>query len=282
MLARKSSAGGAASGTLVRLRHDRATFLTGALLVATAALSWMVLILQGRTGPQLGMGGGMNGDMAMSAGPGLFSPLGVAAYLAAWGVMMAAMMLPSATPLIALYATIRRGSPPGQGGIPAVVFALVYLAVWVAAGIPVYAASVAVATAVEVSPLTDRLVPYGAALTLLVAGVYQFTPLKSRCLSVCQSPFGFLMGHWRAGTRGTLRMALEHALYCLGCCVGLMAVLVAAGAMALVWALLIATVVFAEKVLPRGEWTARVAGAALVFLGLLVVAEPGLAAALRM
>jgi predicted metal-binding membrane protein len=76
-------------------------------------------------------------------------------------------------------------------------------------------------------------------------------------------------------------MALDHSLYCLGCCVGLMIVLVAAGAMSLPWALLIAAVVFAEKVLPRGEWTARAAGAALALLGVLVIAEPGLAVALR-
>jgi predicted metal-binding membrane protein len=220
--------------------------------------------------------------MAMPAGPGLVSPLGIAAYLAAWGVMMSAMMLPSAMPLIALYATIRRRSPPGHVDIPAALFALVYLAVWLAAGIPVYAANVAVAAATQAFPLADRLVPEGVALTLLVAGAFQFTPLKSRCLSVCRSPLGFLMGHWRAGIRGTLGMAIEHSLFCLGCCAGLMVVLVAAGAMALPWALLIAAVIFAEKVLPRGEWTARAAGAALVVLGLLVAAQPGLAGALRM
>jgi predicted metal-binding membrane protein len=89
------------------------------------------------------------------------------------------------------------------------------------------------------------------------------------------------MGHWRPGAMGTLRMALDNSLYCIGCCAGLMVVLVAAGAMSLPWALLIAAVVFAEKVLPRGEWTARAAGGTLVLLSGLVVLEPGLAAALR-
>jgi len=99
---------------------------------------------------------------------------------------------------------------------------------------------VAVAAATGASSTIARLLPYGVALALLAAGIYQFTPLKSRCLTVCQSPLGFLMGHWRPGAVGTLRMALDHSLYCLGCCAGLMVVLVAAGAMSLPWALLIA------------------------------------------
>jgi predicted metal-binding membrane protein len=224
------------------------------------------------------MNGAMDQEMGASA---LLSPLGAASYLAAWGVMMAAMMLPSATPLISLYAAIQRRSPPDRRGIPAVLFALVYLLMWLLAGVPVYAASVAVAAAAGASSTVARFLPYGVALTLLAAGVYQFTPLKSRCLRVCQSPLGFLMGHWRPGALGTLRMAFAHSLYCLGCCAGLMVVLVAAGAMSLPWALLIAAIVFAEKALPRGEWTAWVAGTALVLLSVFVLAEPALAAALR-
>jgi predicted metal-binding membrane protein len=89
------------------------------------------------------------------------------------------------------------------------------------------------------------------------------------------------MGHWRSGYLGTLKMALEHAAYCVGCCWGLMVVLMAAGAMALHWVLLIAALVFVEKVLPHGEWTARIVGGALLLLGLLVAAQPGLASVLR-
>jgi predicted metal-binding membrane protein len=283
MLARKPSTAGTGSGASAR--YDRAALVTGALLITGAALSWIVLIRQGSMGSMgvsPSMSGAMDGGMGQgTAVPALFSPLGAAAFLAAWGVMMAAMMLPSATPLISLYAGIQRRSPPDRRGIPAVLFALVYVIAWLLAGIPVYAASVAIAAAAGASATVARLVPYGVALTLLAAGIYQFTPLKSRCLTVCQSPLGFLMGHWRPGTMGTLRLALANSLYCLGCCAGLMVVLVAAGAMSLPWALLIAAVVFAEKVLPLGTWAARVTGAALVLLGVLVVAEPGLAAVLR-
>ena len=197
MFARKPSSAGAASGAPVR--YDRAALLTGALLIAVATVSWVVLIRQGNMGSmdaQSGMNGTMDGSMDQGMGVStLLSPLGAAAFLAAWGVMMAAMMLPSATPFISLYSAIQRRSPPERRGIPAVLFALVYLLMWLLAGVPVYIASVALAAAAEASPTVASLLPYGVALTLLAAGIYQFTPLKSRCLTVCQSPLGFLMGH---------------------------------------------------------------------------------------
>jgi predicted metal-binding membrane protein len=209
-------------------------------------------------------------------------PVDATAYLVAWGVMMAAMMLPSATPMITLYGAISRNfSDTGQKGVSTVLFALVYMAVWLAFGLPVYLASRLVAWAAAMHPAVMGFWPYALAVVLLAAGVYQFSPLKQACLRVCQSPLGFLMGHWRNGYPGTLKMAWEHAAYCVGCCSGLMVVLVAAGAMALHWVLLIAVVVSAEKLLPHGKWTARIAGGVLILLALLVVARPDLASLLR-
>jgi predicted metal-binding membrane protein len=199
------------------------------------------------------------------------------AYVVAWGVMMAAMMLPSAVPMIALYGAMRRSfSQTGQKGLSAAAFTLVYLVVWTGFGIPIYVASVIVDRATTSSSTLASLAPYGVAFVLAAAGVYQLTPLKRVCLSVCQSPLGFLLSHWRSGYGGTFKMALAHATYCAGCCWGLMVVLVAAGAMALHWVLLIAVAVFIEKVLPRGEWTARVLGSALILLGVLVGIHPAL------
>jgi hypothetical protein len=123
--------------------------------------------------------------------------------------------------------------------------------------------------------------PYGVAFVLLAAGAYQFTALKLRCLRSCQSPLHFLMVHWKAGRWGALRMGLEHGAYCSACCWGLMAVLVAAGAMGLRWVLLVALVVAAEKLLPRGEWAAWITGALLLALGAAVVINPELARALH-
>jgi predicted metal-binding membrane protein len=266
--------GGKGNGNL-RLSRDRGAWLTSGLLIILAALAWGAVILQATRRP-----GDM--DMTMMTTGGWPSLASAMAYLAAWGVMMAAMMLPSAIPMIALYSVLqRRFAQTGQTGLPTVLFTLVYLAVWLAFGVPIYAASVVVALASQFYPAVAGLLPYALALVLLGAGAYQFSPLMHVCLRACQSPMGFLMGHWRNGYRGTLRLALAHAAYCLVCCGGLMVVLVAAGAMALQWVLLIAALVFSEKILPRGAWTARVIGGALIVLGLLVAARPDLVSVLR-
>jgi predicted metal-binding membrane protein len=156
--------------------------------------------------------------------------------------MMTAMMLPSAAPLVLLY------GPRGRGRL-----VLGYLLVWAAIGLPVYA----LASAVDLMDVPAAAV----AAVLAAAGVYQLTPLKDVCLRACRSPLDFVALRWG---RGALRLGAEHGAYCVGCCWALMAVLVVAAAMSVTAAAVIAAVVFAEKVLPAGEWTARVAGLALL------------------
>src|SRR5207248_1477740 len=135
-----------------------------------------------------------------------------------------------------------------------------YFGFWALTGIPIYFASVGL------SAVSARALAYGIAGVLVVAGVFQLSPSKQMCLRHCRSPLAFLLGHWREGWRGGLAMGAAHALYCLGCCWALMLVLVVAGAMGLIWVLLVAAVVAAEKLLPRGEWIARTTGVALVGL----------------
>ena len=106
--------------------------------------------------------------------------------------------------------------------------------------------------------------------TLVMAGLYQFTPLKRVCLIHCRSPFAFVAQHWRYGRIGALQMGLRHGGYCLGCCWALFAVMVAAGVMSLAWMLLLTLLVFIEKVLPQGRRAAPVIGVALIILGLMV------------
>jgi predicted metal-binding membrane protein len=115
------------------------------------------------------------------------------------------------------------------------------------------------------------------AAILLLAGVYQFTPLKSTCLRACRTPADFLMTHWRRGLSGQLRLGGEHGLYCLGCCWALMALFVGVGAMSLVWAAGIALVVLVEKVRPEGVAFGRIAGAVLIAAAAIVFARPELA-----
>jgi len=248
------------SATGAALGRDRTGLITGGLLLVVAAAAWLALLTQA--------------EMPM-AGADLAEP---AAFFGAWTVMMAAMMLPSAIPMLALYAVLRRNAAGGgQRGVPAALFALVYLAVWAAFGVPVYIASLVIS---EQTGLSDEL-PYALAGVLILAGVYQLAPLKRACLRVCRNPLSFLLARSRAGYRGSLSLAVEHALYCVGCCWGLMVVLVAAGAMALNWVLLIAVVVSVEKLLPRGEWSAATVGGALVLLGVTIAARPDVAILLR-
>src|SRR2546422_3711062 len=164
-------------------------------------------------------------------------------------------MLPSAFRTITLYGAMQRGAvAAGTKGVPVAVFTLVYLGVWAATGLPVYFAHTLLAG------LAGSTLAYAIAVVLVAAGVYQLSPLKQVCLRVCRSPLGFLLGHWRAGRRGSLALGWSHALYCLGCCWTLMLVLVAAGAMGLPWVLLITAVVAAAKLLSGGVRIGRFAG----------------------
>ena len=208
----------------------------------------------------------------------MFMPLTVfdgLAFVGSWGVMMTAMMLPSALPMIGLYAATQRGEARRRRRSTVAVFTLVYLGVWAASGAPVYLAHTGLMA------LSPRAFAHGVAAILLAAGVFQLSPLKQACLRACRSPLGFLLGHWRAGLRGSLALGWSHAMYCLGCCWALMVVLVAAGAMGLAWVLLITAVVAAEKLLPRGEWIARATGGAFLLLGMAVALRPDLVTALR-
>jgi predicted metal-binding membrane protein len=242
------------------LAQDRAAVVCGGTLLAIAAVAWAILLLSSQT------------PMSASAS------VEAVAFLAAWGVMMAAMMLPSAIPMISLYSVLQQNRPSNvPPGLPAVLFTAVYLLIWLAFGVPVYIAS----SIIGEQPDVSDVLPYALAVVLVVAGVYQLTPLKRACLRACRSPLGFLLARTRSGLGGTLRLALEHAGYCVGCCWALMVVLVAAGAMSLQWVLLIAAVVFVEKLLPGGEWTARIVGAALLVLGVAVAINPDVAMALR-
>ena len=212
-------------------------------------------------------------------------PLSGAAILAftlEWGVMMTAMMLPSAAPMILLYGNAsRRQDKSSERVIPAEIFAMTYVVLWLLTSVPVYLAWVGIGEIAARSTTFAAAMPYAVAGTLLAAGVYQLSPAKHACLRQCESPVDFLMRRWRPGYAASLRLAAAHAAYCIGCCWALMVLLVVAGAMSLPWVLAIAVLVFAEKVLPAGERTARISGVMLIVAALAVVVRPELAGALR-
>ena len=191
-------------------------------------------------------------------------------FLGTWTVMMAAMMLPSATPMILLHRLGADGRLRTQ--LWSAAFVAGYLVVWASVGIVVWGAAMAASAIV-----TQEERAVAVAAILLIAGVYQFTPLKSTCLRACRTPADFLLTHWHRGISGQLRLGVEHGLYCLGCCWALMALFVGVGAMSLVWAAGIALVVLVEKLRPEGVAFGRIAGASLIAAAVIVLARPELA-----
>jgi predicted metal-binding membrane protein len=181
-------------------------------------------------------------------------PMGAGLWIGAWTVMMAAMMLPSTSPLVLLYA--RQSTAPSSA-----LLAIGYVAVWAGVGLAAYAIDM------RLPDPSDRVV--GA--VLIGAGLYQLTPLKTACLTRCRNPADFLVTHWRRGRVGALRLGVEHGAYCVGCCWALMGVLIVAGSMGLAWVLAIALVVAGEKLLPAGQLLGRLGGVGLLIAGIIVV-----------
>jgi predicted metal-binding membrane protein len=192
-----------------------------------------------------------------------------APFLGTWTLMMAAMMLPSAMPMILLHRRAFAARPPIRSEVRTGIFVATYLLVWGAAGIVVWIGAL---VAGALLPMEAR--PFAVAGVLLLAGIYQLTPLKSACLRVCRSPMDFLLTHWRSGLAGEVRLGVEHGLYCLGCCWALMLVFVAAFAMGLLWAAIIALAVLVEKVLPWGVVFSRAVAVVLIAGAVLVVFRP--------
>jgi len=179
---------------------------------------------------------------------------------------MVGMMLPSASPLMLLYGVVARRSATGASAASRQIYALAagYLVVWASFSLGATALQRVLATLLFVTPMMEVTSPVVGAALLLMAGVYQLTPIKHACLRTCQSPLGFLMSHWRTGLAGAFRMGLEHGALCVGCCWALMLLLFAGGVMNLsVIAALTALVAF-EKLTPFGAQGARISGVLLI------------------
>jgi len=249
------------------LRRDRVVISAG--LVGVAALGWVYLLYLARNMAGMDMGS----DMAMPQMQ-TWGPIDVALLFVMWVVMMVAMMVPSASPLILMVAAAnRKRSERDDPLVPTSLFLAGYLLAWTAFGAVATAAQWALHTMALLSPAMAGTSPVLGGLLLLTAGAFQFTSLKHVCLTHCRSPLSFVMSHWRAGRAGALRMGLEHGLYCVGCCWVLMALLFVAGVMNLLWVAAISLFVLAEKVLPKGELVGRVGGAALLAAGAAMLAS---------
>ena len=221
-----------------------------ALLFALAAVAWWSTADRMR---------------AMDDGP--WTALGAFGwFLGAWVVMMAAMMLPSVAPTVALYARMARARSP----LSPLVFAAGYFVVWGAVGALAFAAA---ATPGDLLAW-DGAGRWIAGVTLLAAAAYELTPLKHVCLGKCRSPLGFLLGAWRDGWAGGLRMGARHGAWCVGCCWALMASLFALGVMSIAWMAFVAALIAAEKILPWRRVATYGAAGVLLVLAVLLVAAP--------
>ena len=186
-----------------------------------------------------------------------------------WAVMMAAMMLPSALPMALAFVELsaRTGEPARARS-----FVAAYLLVWSAFSVAATALQWVLQAVGWIDPM---IVSTSALLTtalLVIAGAYQFSPLKRLCLAHCRTPMGFLLGEWRPGVRGGFVMGLRHGLFCLGCCWALRALLFVGGVMNLAWIAALSIAVAIEKMVPRGERVAAVLGLVLIAAGLLRLA----------
>ena len=261
-------AAGSPSGLERAIRQDRALVAFG--LAAVTLLSWFYL------SRMAAMMNAAAADKAMHAAMGMpeMAAWGAAEFVMLflmWAVMMIAMMLPSAAPIILLVVAVyrRRG---GHSRALTAAFSTGYLLAWTAFSVLAAIVQLGLHRAAMLSPdMASRSAVVGAVI-LMGAGVYQWLPLKSACLTHCRSPLAFLTHEWREGAAGALRMGVQHGLYCVGCCWALMALLFAAGVMNLLWVGAIAIFVLAEKLAPQGMRLGKIAGVLLVLWGAWVLA----------
>lgn len=241
------------------IRRDRAMAAAG--LAAVVILAWLYLFRM----PDRMQGMEMMPGMSMAEHAG---PVDFLLTVVMWAVMMVAMMVPTAAPMILTFATInRRRGESGGPVVPTAVFVGGYLVIWFAFSLGAAALQSALQAAALLSAATMTVTPFVGAALLIVAGVYQVTPLKRACLARCQSPLGFILSEWRESARGAFVMGIRHGAFCVGCCWALMALLFVAGVMNLLWVATIAAFVFLEKLVPSERLVSWTAGAALVGWG---------------
>lgn len=241
--------------------------ITGSL-AGVIALAWIYLVAIATDMSMPGMSG-------MGAIPVWDASYFVMMFLM-WAIMMVGMMLPSVIPTVLIYAAVaRKSQKQGMPAAPTAAFVSGYLLLWVLFSLVATGAQWGLD---ELALLSPKMVSSSSQLTaalLIVAGIYQWLPIKNRCLTQCQSPVEFISRHWVTGTTGALRMGIAHGAFCLGCCWALMLLLFVGGVMNLIWIAVLGLFVLLEKVLPFGGVTGRSVGV-LMILGGVVVAVIGL------
>jgi len=242
--------------------RDRLGLLLG--LGCVIALAWAYLLYMGWGMEHMDVGV----DMALMPRMTHWEPIDLLLVFLMWAIMMLAMMLPSAAPMILVFAALDRQRREGASHVQRVcAFVTGYVAVWT--GFSIFATLVqwGLLEARLVSPMMQSSSPALGAAVLIAAGAFQFTSFKQSCLVTCRSPLAFLAAHWRPAITGAFAMGLEHGAYCLGCCWLLMVLLFILGVMNVVWIAALAAFVLFEKTFPRIGWVGRISGAMLIAWG---------------
>jgi predicted metal-binding membrane protein len=273
---------------VARLRRRTVVAIGGALLVASA-LAWVVVVDQSHMGSMNSSMGSTGSSMGsstsgMSDAHGSWHVLdqltmGMRGWLfvGVWVAMMVAMMFPTALPMILTFARVQSGrQAQGRPYVPTAIFVATYLAIWAAFGVLAYLAADAAGAWADHHHLTQSTLARVGGAVIVLAGVYQITPWKRRCLSRCRNPLDFVLGSWRQGWGGAVRMGAEHGLWCVGCCWLLFVLLFPLGIMNVALMAGVTLLIFVEKVWRRGAETARLVGVLTVVAGLIVSLVPDL------
>lgn len=243
--------------------QTRERALTASAVVVVTLIAWVYLAMAGMPD-----GGGVS--MAMPASGGSSLTL-LAMGLVMWSIMMVAMMLPAATPMILTYARVhQQRAATGRPGVPTSLFVVGYLAVWI--GFSVLAAGMqwGLHHSSLLSSAMGQVGPLIAGGLLITAGAFQFSALKQACLRKCRSPLSLIMTDWREGNTGAVMMGVRHGAYCTGCCWALMLLMFVGGVMSLVWMAGLALYFLAEKLLPWPRQMSAIAGILLIGAGIAV------------
>lgn len=256
------------------LRRDRAIIAGALILIIALAWLYVARLAAGMDMPSMDMTGmrmvSSGFAMVMTSAFAAWSVVDFALMLMMWWVMMIGMMLPSAAPMILVHARVGRSAAATRQPFGATAwFASGYLLVWTGFALAATGAQWALETAALLTPMMQSTNEVLGGLTLILAGLYQLSPLKSTCLAQCQSPLLFIERHggFRRDPPGALWLGVQHGAYCLGCCWALMLLLFVGGIMNLMWIAALSALVLAEKVAPAGHIVARAAGFALVGAG---------------
>lgn len=242
---------------------ERERLIVFAGLVLITAVCWLYLV---------DMAGSMGGEMVGGMGDMMMLKPWTAGYavmmFVMWAVMMTAMMIPTAVPMVLLYALVWRKRVADGNGFAAIgAFTLGYVIVWSAFSVAATALQWGMEQAAMLSPMMVATSPIVGGLIVIAAGIYQLTPYKHACLKRCRSPIMFLTAGWRSGADGALRMGLSHGAYCVGCCWALMALLFVGGVMNLLWIAAITLFVLLEKVVPGGHRVSWISGVGMILFG---------------